>query len=141
MAVFARAEDVYAAIGALFEWGSQDGELGPKIGGSGLTIRFVYHRPDAEITVDAKAVPPEGRHFTVHCGPSDLKADVTMEMDSDIAHTFWFGKMNLMTALARGQMKAVGPIQSILKLLPAIKPAYRKYPEIARSLGLPGGEA
>ncbi|MDQ7793284.1 MAG: hypothetical protein RDU89_02550 [bacterium] len=140
MPVFATDQDVYATIGALFEWGSQDPELGPKIAASGLTIRFVYHEPESEITVDARAVPPEGRHFTVLCGPAGLTPDVTMEMNADVAHTFWFGHMNLLTALARGQMKAVGPIQSILKLLPAIKPAYKKYPEIARAHGLPGEE-
>lgn len=136
MAVFAVAQDVYDAIGALFVWGSRDPDLGPRIANSGLTIRFVYHNPGSEITVDAKN-PGEG-HFAVHCGPVDLTPDVTMEMDADVAHIFWFGKLNLLTALSRGQMKAVGPIQSILKLLPAIKPAYKKYPEIVAGRGLPG---
>ncbi len=141
MPVFATDRELYDTIGTLFKWGSEDPELGPKIREGNLVIRFVYHHPESEITVDARNEPAPGSYFTVHLGPVDLKPDVTMEMEADVAHTFWFGKLNLLTALARGQMRAAGPIQSILKLLPAIKPAYKKYPEIARERGLPGVEA
>jgi hypothetical protein len=50
-------------------------------------------------------------------------------MSADIAHKFWFGKVNLMAALTRKQMVAKGPIPKILKLLPAIKPTYEMYPK------------
>jgi len=50
-------------------------------------------------------------------------------MKADIAHKFWFGKVNLTMALTRRQMVAKGPIPKILKLLPAIKPSYAMYPK------------
>ena len=39
-------------------------------------------------------------------------------MDADTAHRFWLGKVNVTVALARGQMKAKGPVAKILKLVP-----------------------
>jgi hypothetical protein len=50
-------------------------------------------------------------------------------MKADVAHKFWFGKVNLVAALARRQMIAKGPVPKILKLLPAIKPSYAIYPK------------
>jgi hypothetical protein len=44
--------------------------------------------------------------------------------------------VNLVAALTRGTMTAKGPIPAIMKLLPAITPAYKQYPEILRSKGL-----
>ncbi len=41
-----------------------------------------------------------------------------MTMDADTAHRFWLGKVNVTVALARGQMKAKGPVAKILKLVP-----------------------
>jgi len=52
-----------------------------------------------------------------------------MTMSSDIAHKFWFGRVNLMAALTRKQMVAKGPVPKVLKLLPAIKPSYEMYPK------------
>ncbi|MBF0497796.1 MAG: hypothetical protein HQK58_14680 [Deltaproteobacteria bacterium] len=50
-------------------------------------------------------------------------------MKAEIAHKFWYGKVNLTAALARRQMTAKGPIPKIMALLPAIKPAYAMYPK------------
>jgi hypothetical protein len=58
-----------------------------------------------------------------------------MWMSADIAHKFWFGKVNLMAALTRKQMTAKGPIPKILALLPAIKPTYAMYPKYLEENG------
>ncbi|MDX1386052.1 MAG: hypothetical protein R3257_00575, partial [bacterium] len=58
-----------------------------------------------------------------------------MTMKADVAHRFWFGKVNLIAALTRREMVAKGPIPKILKLLPAIKPAYSLYPEYLKEKG------
>jgi hypothetical protein len=50
-----------------------------------------------------------------------------MSMDADTAHRFWLGKVNVTVALARGQMKAKGPVAKILKLVPLVKPVFPRY--------------
>ncbi|RJQ09837.1 MAG: hypothetical protein C4551_03255 [Bacillota bacterium] len=136
MAWFKDAAELYQCIGGFFKAAARESGMAPKVAEAKLVITFVYTNPDATITVDAKSPPPEGAYFTIIEGPSDLKPDVKMTMTADIAHKFWHGKVNLVQALAKGEMKAQGPIPSILKLLPAIKPAYTLYPEYLRQIGM-----
>ena len=56
-------------------------------------------------------------------------------MKADLAHKFWFGKVNLLTALTTRKIVAKGPIPKILKLLPTIQPLYKMYPELLRKWG------
>jgi hypothetical protein len=56
-------------------------------------------------------------------------------MKADTAHKFWRGDVNLVTALARREITAKGPIPKILKLLPIIKPAYALYPQYLEKIG------
>jgi putative sterol carrier protein len=48
-------------------------------------------------------------------------------MEADTAHKFWLGKVNVTMALAKGQMKAKGPVAKILKLVPLVKPVFPRY--------------
>ena len=52
-----------------------------------------------------------------------MEPEVVMSMEADTAHRFWLGQVNVTTALARGQIKASGPVAKILKLVPLTKPA------------------
>jgi putative sterol carrier protein len=88
-----------------------------------VVLRFVYTNPDVVIVIDCS-----GDRIQVRPHDLDTKVPVELTMDCDIAHKFWFGKVNLTMALTRRKIKAKGPIPAILKLLPAIKPAYQMYP-------------
>ena len=95
MGVFKSADEVYDSIGALFHE-VKSGDIAQKISASGLIIQFKYSDPDSVITIDGKNDPSEeGCHLNVHTGECDLKADVTLSMKADLAHKFWFGKVNL----------------------------------------------
>ncbi len=134
MGLFKNAEELYACIGGMMKEARTHGQMGPKIKASGLIIRFQYSDPESEITINA-ASPEDGYYFDVLTGASELEPKVIMTMAADVAHQFWLGKVNLTAALTRGQIKAKGPIQEILKLLPAIKPAYTLYPEYLKQIG------
>jgi putative sterol carrier protein len=56
-----------------------------------------------------------------------MEPEVIMSMEADTAHRFWLGKVNVTVALARGQMKAKGPVAKILKLVPLVKPVFPRY--------------
>lgn len=131
MGAYKDAAQLYDVLGTLFTTLKDDPEIGPKVQASGLVIRFRYTEPDSEITIDCTKSPLE-----IVLGPNDRKPTVDMSMKADVAHQFWLGKVNLVAALTRGQMVAKGPIQSIMKLLPIIKPAYALYPKILKEKGL-----
>ena len=60
----------------------------------------------------------------------DANADVKLFMPADIGDRFWRGEYNLAVGLARGQVKAKGPINKILKLVPLTKPLFPIYREM-----------
>ncbi len=120
----AQLEDV---IGSLFRALLDDPDIREKYAGAGVTVRFAFTDPAGEVTV-----APAG----VTAGRGGPAADVTMTMTADVAHAFWLGEVTLPRALARGEMKADGPVTRVLGLLPLLKPAYRLYPKLARSRGV-----
>ena len=111
-------------LGGFFRQLSDTPAIADKLLASDLIIRFTYSDPDVVLVIDCS-----GDKVEIRPGDTDTKAEVEMSMSADIAHKFWFGKVNLMAALTRKQMVAKGPIPKILKLLPAIKPSYAMYPK------------
>jgi hypothetical protein len=56
-------------------------------------------------------------------------------MEADTAHRFWLGRVSVTLALARGQMKAQGPVAKILRLVPATDPIFPRYEAQLRAAG------
>ena len=123
MAYFRDADEVYRYIGKLFEDLADDEELAPKFRKANTIVQYQYREPESTITV--KLI--EGEDGQVDCGETNLEPEVVMSMEADTAHKFWLGKVNVTVALARGQMKARGPVAKILKLVPLTKPIFPRY--------------
>jgi hypothetical protein len=120
---FKDAEDVYGTIGKLFVDLASDEELAPKFRKANTIVRYEYSDPDSTITVRLQ----EGRPGDVDFGESEMEPEVTMAMEADTAHRFWLGEVNVTVGLARGQIKAKGPVAKILRLVPLTKPLYPRY--------------
>jgi hypothetical protein len=129
--VFKDTVQLYDCISSILEYLREHPPARDAFLKSGLIVRFKYSAPDGEITIDGTGQP-----IGLFCGPCNRVPTVDMAMSADIAHQFWLGKVNLVAALTRGTMTAKGPIPAIMKLLPAITPAYKRYPEILREKGL-----
>ena len=124
MGVFESQEKFKEVIVGFFNLLGDTPLVADKLMASKMVIRFIYSDPDLAVVVDCS-----GDAVEVRPDDTDTKALVEMSMKADIAHKFWFGKVNLTMALTRRQMVAKGPIPKILKLLPAIKPSYAMYPK------------
>ena len=131
MAYFKDSDEVYRFIGKLFEDLAEDEELAPKFRKANTIVQYSYRDPESTITVRLK----EGEDGQVDCGETDMEPEVVMSMDADTAHKFWLGKVNVTVALARGQMKAKGPVAKILKLVPLVKPVFPKYRAMLEEAG------
>ena len=123
MPYFKDADEVYRFIGKLFEDLAEDDELAPKFRKANTIVQYQYRAPESRITV--KLI--EGEDGQVDFGETVLEPEVVMSMEADTAHKFWLGKVNVTVALARGQMKAKGPVAKILKLVPLTKPIFPRY--------------
>jgi SCP-2 sterol transfer family len=123
VAYFKDADEVYATIGKLFQDLADDEELAPRFRKANTIVRYEFRAPDSAITVRLQ----EGKPGDVDFGDSDMEPDVVMSMEADTAHKFWLGEVNVTVALARGQIKAKGPVAKILKLVPLTKPVFPRY--------------
>ena len=123
MAYFSDEQEVYRYLGQLFLDLLEDPELAPKFRTANTIVQYRYRNPDSQITVKLL----EAEEGQVDLGPTRLEPEVVMTMDADTAHRFWLGKVNVTVALARGQMKAKGPVAKILKLVPLTKPVFPRY--------------
>jgi hypothetical protein len=126
MGYFKDEDEVYRFIGRLFQELIEDPELGPRFQNANTVVQYQLRDPEALISVRMLQDEP----LRVDLGPTDLDPEVTMSMDADTAHGFWIGRVNVTVALARGQIKAKGPVAKILKLVPLVKPAFPRYKEI-----------
>ena len=129
MPAFESTEKMYEVLGALFNKLMEDPVLAPKYKASDITIRFAINDPSGEIWLTK-----EGE---VVCGvPDGIDPTITMTLSGDTCHKFWLRQVSLPVALAKGLIKAKGPMPKVLKLLPMLKPAYEAYPDIALVHGI-----
>ena len=129
MAVFESTEKMYEVLGGLFNLLMQDKELYDKFIESSIVIKFTINDPEGFIWLT--------RDGQVICGPVDQKPTIEMMLSGDTCHKFWLKEVSLPAALAKGLIKAKGPLPKVLKLLPLLKPAYENYPAIAKKHNLP----
>lgn len=130
MATFTTEQEVYDVIGEFLTEVTKDPELRPKFVNADTTFHVIYDDPSAEMFVDCTVDPPQ-----VITGPPDRDAEIELRMAADDGHLFWLGKLNMTVALAKGRVKVKGPISKILKLLPAMRPAFPKYKVFLQSHG------
>ncbi len=128
MGIFDSTEKMYRVLGELWNTLLKEENIAKKFKEAKIIVKFSINSPLGEIWLF-----PEGR---VVCGKADSKPDVEMFLSGDDCHRFWMQELKLPIALATGKIRAKGPINKILKLLPMLKPAYDKYPKIARDAGI-----
>lgn len=121
MAAFSDEAEVYEFLGGVFRHGLEDDDLVAKLRPSGVILRITYTDPDAVITVD---MPAAALYTGAGNGPDP---DVELFMTADTGNRFWLGKVVLPVALAKGQVRAKGPVAKLLKVLPLAKGLFGPY--------------
>lgn len=124
MAAFSSTEKMYEVLGELFRTLMNDPVVGPKYAESNIIIKFIIFEPTGTIWLDASG--------GVICGDADLTPTIEMTLSGDSCHKFWLKELGMPVGLAKGLIKAKGPLPKVLKLLPLLKPAYEAYPDIAK---------
>ncbi|MBI1270711.1 hypothetical protein GC174_09780 [bacterium] len=108
---------------------ADDSSISSPLLSSKLIVRFHYKEPDGQITIDCS----DGENMVIEWGDCEKQPVVEMFMQADVAHKFWMGQVNVPMYLLNGKMVAKGPVNKALALLPAIKPAFKKYPSVVRT--------
>ncbi|SCX08135.1 SCP2 sterol-binding domain-containing protein [Mycolicibacterium fluoranthenivorans] len=121
MSYYSSAEEIYKYLGGVFR-AANGTEVGPKLKAADIDLQVYYTDPAAAMTVRLREPAIE-----VFDGADNADADVKLYMPADIGNKFWRGEYNLGVGLAKGQVKAKGPVNKILKLVPLTKPLFPIY--------------
>src|SRR5437660_7563002 len=125
MSYFKDDAEVYKYLGGVFRVANDVEGVGSNLRAADIVLRLDYSNPTSSITVVLKEPAIE-----VIEGDSDLDPDVRMSMSADHGNQFWRGEYNVAVGLAKGQVKAKGPVTRILKLIPAAKPVFPIYRDL-----------
>ena len=133
MTYFHDAADVEHFIGGIFNECLTDPDLGPKFAASGTVLKLNFTDPEAIVVIDC----PNNKVYTGAALTGAPDCNVEMFMTSDVAHRYWLGQVNVSVALAKGMMRAKGPIPRILKLVPLTKHVFPRYQRMIEESGRP----
>ncbi|BBZ05854.1 hypothetical protein MDOR_00230 [Mycolicibacterium doricum] len=127
MAVFKDEDEVYTYLAGIFRRGLEKEGLADKLSTSGVVLRVHYTDPDAVVTVDMP-------NKTVETGSSSSAVpNVELFMSADTGNKFWLGKVNLTLAMAKGSVRAKGPVPKLIKLIPQAKVLFPEYRSMLES--------
>lgn len=124
MSYFESDDEIYEYIGGVFRAGGDHPEVGPQLRAANVVLQLHYTDPEALTTVKFT------EDFEVIEGPTDVVADVQLFLSGDIADRYWRGDYNLAIGLAKGKVKAKGPVNKILKIVPLTKPLFAIYRDL-----------
>ena len=126
MATFKNTEELNKVLLALWERIKSEPEISVPLLKAKISIAFIYREPESILTIDCS----DSLEMKVYVGKTNFKPTVVMSMKSDLAHNFWYGKVNIPLAIISGKIVSRGPVNQALALLPVIKPAFNFYPDI-----------
>ncbi|MGH9035415.1 MAG: SCP2 sterol-binding domain-containing protein [Acidimicrobiia bacterium] len=123
MPTFDSADEVYKIFGSFLDQLTKEPDMRPKFVAADTSFLVNYTDPESRILVDCTCDPPQ----VVNDPPADAAAEIKLAMSADDGHRFWLGKLNMTVALAKKQVKVTGPMGKMMKLLPALRPAFPRY--------------
>ena len=126
MPVYGSAEQLNALVKELFEEIFDDEIVGPKLKKSKLVIRYDVSDPDTTVWVDT-------RQSRVAFGEYEHPASIQLAMKGDTFHAFMSQNATIPDLVGKKEVKVIGSLAKVMKLLPLVKKAYENYPRIARN--------
>ena len=126
MPVYGSAEQLNALVKELFEEIFDDEIVGPKLKKSKLVIRYDVSDPDTTVWVVT-------RQSRVAFGEYEHPASIQLAMKGDTFHAFMSQNATIPDLVGKKEVKVIGSLAKVMKLLPLVKKAYENYPRIARN--------
>ena len=126
MPVYGSAEQLNALVKELFEEIFDDEIVGPKLRKSKLVIRYDVSDPDTTVWVDTT-------QSRVAFGEYEHPASIQLAMKGDTFHAFMSQNATIPDLVGKKEVKVIGSLAKVMKLLPLVKKAYEDYPRIARN--------
>jgi hypothetical protein len=121
---FRNCAEVERYVGGILEIAAARPDIAGRLETSATSLRIVCSDPVCELNVSLS--PP----MTVDFGPSEIVPVVTLLLPADAMDGYFRGRYSILEGLARGDIRARGPISRILKILPFTDPLIPLYREL-----------
>ena len=121
---FRDSAEVDRYIGGIFEVAAGHPDVARGLEASDISLRLLCSEPECELNLSLTAP------MKITFGPTDMAPDVTLLLPADALDGFFRGEYSLLEGLARGEVRARGPISRILKILPLTDPLVPLYHEL-----------
>ena len=124
-------EEFVRILSALWDRIFNTPEIMQGLAGEKIIVRFRFTDFDTTLYIDNSGEKP-----IYYWDPEgDAPFDVEMIQTTETSHKFWMEDLNVPLAIATRKVIAKGSVQKALKLLPALKPAFKLYPQILAEMG------
>jgi len=136
MGLFGDTKEMYEIYAALFDLLGRDSQIGLRLANAGVVIQFRLSDPDGIMTLNMRDKPMRsGMYVDYILGECDIEPDVVFETSSDLSNRFLQGKVNIIQALIKHQIRVKGRMGKVLILMQLIKPVFEIYPRLLREKG------
>jgi hypothetical protein len=129
MSLFKSADDLNATLGAFLQKAMAEPDVGKAFAGTNSLMKVVFTDPDLTLWIDCRQSPP------AFLPGSEEAPGLELTMTADSGHRFWLGRLSLPVALTSRKIKVKGPTSKLMKILPVLKPIYRRYEEFLKDQG------
>ena len=126
-------EQLYKALNGLTESMAQSPQVQKAVLDTNLVLGMEYKDPLGKFIIDASGDEIVG--YAGEC-PAGVEPSVTLHLTADIANRYWQGKTNFMIAMQKGEIRPVGDLGAILKLVPVLGPLFKVYIDYLKSNGM-----
>lgn len=128
--IYKSEQDIYEIVGETFQRLMEIPKLVNNVVAAKLVLQLNYTNPAGRLTIDARQDPPQ-----IIFGQTDTKPTISMTASIDVAHAYYAGDLNLGLAVTTGKVRAAGPMNKLMKLLPLLKPIHQTYREVLAEKG------
>ncbi|RMF74624.1 MAG: hypothetical protein D6738_05835 [Acidobacteria bacterium] len=111
-------------------------EVGPKLREARAPHRFSFTDLDLELNVTYSEEPGHNLRWVWGREGCDWEPLISLAMTSEVANRYFQGKENVATAVLFGRIRLSGPMATILKLAPVLRPIEPLYREMLVREGL-----
>jgi hypothetical protein len=98
-------------------------------------VRIDFSEPDVVMWMDCRLPKPVVTSAPDTGADASETPDMVLIMSADNGHKLWLGRLSLPVALTSRQVVVKGPTNKLMRLLPALRPIYRRYEQFLAEHG------
>ena len=132
---FETAEEFCDTLGAFLAGIMDDPKVAKSFYATKSLVRIDFSEPDVVMWMDCRLPKPVVTSAPDTGEEAPETPEMVLIMSADNGHKLWLGRLSLPVALTSRQVVVKGPTNKLMRLLPALRPIYRRYEQFLAERG------